>query len=53
MEKGAISDQDETVGDEYEAKRASPVKGNVRVTSTVSSVSRLKIIYSLLCDRIK
>ncbi|KAF7971089.1 hypothetical protein HWV62_22076 [Athelia sp. TMB] len=34
MEKGAISDCDETTGVEYEAKKASPVKGKVRLTSS-------------------
>ncbi|KZP26723.1 hypothetical protein FIBSPDRAFT_886941 [Athelia psychrophila] len=33
MEKGAISDRDETAGEEYQTKKASPAKGNVRLTS--------------------
>lgn len=36
VEKGAISDCDETVGEEYEAKKVSPVKGKVRISSKVS-----------------
>lgn len=35
LEHGAISDRDETVGEEFEAKKKSPVKGQVRLTSQV------------------
>lgn len=37
MEKGAVSDCDETRGEEYEAKKKSPVKGGLRLTSQVST----------------
>ncbi|KZP26192.1 hypothetical protein FIBSPDRAFT_887558 [Athelia psychrophila] len=33
MEHGAISDRDETQGEEYEAKKRSPMKGGQRLTS--------------------
>lgn len=47
MENGAISDRDETAGDEFEAKKASPAKGNVRLTSAVSVSANLKVVCSL------
>ncbi|KZP33815.1 hypothetical protein FIBSPDRAFT_942932 [Athelia psychrophila] len=34
LENGAISERDETQGAEYEAKKLSPIKGKVRLTST-------------------
>lgn len=37
MEHGAISDRDETQGEEYEAKKRSPMKGGQRLTSAVST----------------
>lgn len=35
-DKGAVSDCDETVGAEFEAKKISPTKGRVRLSSAVS-----------------
>lgn len=37
-EKGAVSDCDETVGEELEAKKRSPIKGGVRLSSNVSPI---------------
>lgn len=44
MENGAISDRDETQGEEYEAKKKSPIKGGTRLTSTVSIINRLLLM---------
>ena len=52
-ENGAISDRDETTGVEYEAKKASPAKGGVRVTSSVSAFTNSNASYSLLFDSIR
>lgn len=45
MEHGAISDRDETRGEEYEAKRNSPVKGGKRLTSEVSTNYLLSLLF--------
>lgn len=47
-EKGVISDCDETRGEEYEAKKNSPVKGATRLTSEVSTIKLLWILYVLI-----
>lgn len=44
MEHGAISDRDETQGEEYESKRKSPVKGVKRLESGVSMSRILSLI---------
>lgn len=44
MENGAISDRDETKGEEYEAKKKSPIKGGTRLTSTVSMLNLLLLM---------
>lgn len=45
MENGAISDRDETQGEEYEAKKKSPIKDGTRLTSAVSMI----ILELLMC----
>lgn len=37
-EKGALSDCDKTVGEEFEAKKCSPIKDGVRLSSNVSQM---------------
>lgn len=54
-EVGAISDRDETIGEELEAKKASPVKGGVRISSNVSTIKLVltRTHNSLNQDKIK
>lgn len=47
MEKGAISDRDETRGEEYEAKMMSPLKSGKRLTSAVSTISTFRRVRTL------
>ena len=47
-EKGAISDRDETKGEEYEAKKNSPLKGQVRLLSKVRMSNVESIIFTYI-----
>lgn len=42
MEKGAVSDRDETRGEEYQAKKKSPVKKGLRLNSQVTIIPKVE-----------
>lgn len=46
-EKGAVSDHDETVGEEFESKKRSPIKNGVRLSSDVSPISAIMADFTL------